>query len=84
MDECKPLDVGKGLLEDGAKLAIFDPKVSDEQIAYDMKGHTDNITTFKTAKEALDGAHAVCIMTEWDEFKMYDWKAGPGCAGPKP
>ena len=24
--------------------------------------------------EALDGAHAVTIMTEWDEFKAYDWK----------
>jgi len=71
--ETPAIDVGKGLIEDGAKLAIFDPKVTDEQIAYDMKGLTDSITTFKSAKEALDGAHACCIMTEWDEFKMYDW-----------
>jgi len=71
--ETPAIDVGKGLIEDGAKLAIYDPKVTDEQIAYDMKGLTDSITTFKSAKEALDGAHACCIMTEWDEFKMYDW-----------
>jgi UDPglucose 6-dehydrogenase len=24
--------------------------------------------------EALDQAHAVAILTEWDEFKTYDWK----------
>jgi UDPglucose 6-dehydrogenase len=23
--------------------------------------------------EALQGAHAVAILTEWDEFKSYDW-----------
>eukprot|EP00227_Mantoniella_beaufortii_P014766 CAMPEP_0197583904 /NCGR_PEP_ID=MMETSP1326-20131121/6670_1 /TAXON_ID=1155430 /ORGANISM="Genus nov. species nov., Strain RCC2288" /LENGTH=449 /DNA_ID=CAMNT_0043148187 /DNA_START=111 /DNA_END=1460 /DNA_ORIENTATION=- len=72
--ETPAIDVGRGLIEDGAKLAIFDPKVSDEQIALDMEGLTNNITTYKTAKEALEGAHAVCIMTEWDEFKLYDWK----------
>jgi len=33
-----------------------------------------NITCYKTAKEALDGAHAVTVMTEWDEFKSYDWR----------
>ena len=50
------IDVGRGLIEDGAKLAIYDPKVSDEQIAMDMEGMMDNITCFKAAKEALDGA----------------------------
>ena len=72
--ETPAIDVGRGLLEDGAKLAIYDPKVTDEQIAEDMEGMTENITTYKTAKEALADAHAVCIMTEWDEFKTYDWK----------
>ena len=50
------------------------PKVSEEQIAMDMEGLTDNITCYKSAMEALDGAHAVTVMTEWDEFKAYDWK----------
>ena len=47
---------------------------NDEQIAMDMEGLTDNITCYKSAMEALDGAHAVTVMTEWDEFKAYDWK----------
>ena len=72
--ETPAIDVGKGLIEDGAQLAIFDPKVSEEQIAMDMEGCMENITCYKSAKEALEGAHAVTIMTEWDEFKLYDWK----------
>jgi len=72
--ETPAIDVGKGLLEDGAKLAIYDPQVKETQIAMDMEGMMENITVYKTAAEALDGAHAVTIMTEWDEFKTYDWK----------
>jgi UDPglucose 6-dehydrogenase len=72
--ETPAIDVGRGLIEDGARLAIYDPKVSEEQIAMDMEGLTDNITCYKSAMEALDGAHAVTVMTEWDEFKAYDWK----------
>lgn len=28
-----------------------------------------------SAVEAIEGAHAVAILTEWDEFKKLDWKA---------
>lgn len=28
-----------------------------------------------SAVDAVDGAHAICVMTEWDEFKTYDYKA---------
>ena len=72
--ETPAIDVGKGLIEDGAQLAIYDPQVKEDQIAYDMEGMLGNITYYKAAKEALDGAHAVAVMTEWDEFKSYDWK----------
>lgn len=29
----------------------------------------------ESAVEAITGAHAVAILTEWDEFKTLDWKA---------
>ena len=45
--ETPAIDVGKGLIEDGAQLAIFDPKVSEEQIAMDMEGCMENITCYK-------------------------------------
>ena len=25
--------------------------------------------------KALEGAHAVAVLTEWDEFKSYNWQA---------
>lgn len=32
------------------------------------------IFVYKTPMEALDQAHAVALLTEWDEFKAYDWE----------
>ena len=28
----------------------------------------------KSPQEACDGAHAIVVVTEWDEFKTYDYK----------
>ena len=28
-----------------------------------------------TPEEATNKAHAIAILTEWDEFKTYDWKS---------
>lgn len=27
-----------------------------------------------TCNKAMDAAHAVAVLTEWDEFKEYDWE----------
>jgi UDPglucose 6-dehydrogenase len=31
------------------------------------------VTNFDDPYEAAKDAHAIAIMTEWDEFKDYDW-----------
>jgi UDPglucose 6-dehydrogenase len=28
----------------------------------------------KSSYEACDNAHAIAVLTEWDEFKQLDWK----------
>jgi UDP-glucose/GDP-mannose dehydrogenase family, UDP binding domain len=33
------------------------------------------VTIVKSAMEAIEGTHAVAILTEWKEFKSLDWKA---------
>merc|ERR1712151_304523 len=38
------------------------------------KGLDEAVTTATDPYEACDGAHAVCILTEWDEFKEYDYE----------
>ena len=32
------------------------------------------VATFSDPYEAVKDAHAIAIMTEWDEFKAYDWE----------
>lgn len=31
------------------------------------------MTTAATPTEAVEGAHAIAVLTEWDEFKTYDY-----------
>lgn len=68
----------KDFLQENARVAIYDPKVESEQIYMDLSepGVVDNrkeldkqITICSSAYEAAQGADAVVIVTEWDEFK---------------
>jgi len=34
----------------------------------------DDISIAKDAMEAAKDAHAICVLTEWDEFKEYDYQ----------
>lgn len=69
------------LLEEGAELAIHDPKVSANQIAVDLgqqTGASENrlgswhLTA--TPAEAVSGADAALVLTEWQAYASLDWK----------
>ena len=76
----------KDLLAEQAQLSVYDPKVTREQMFMEFK-YTLNITpestpnldnsivTSPSAADAAKGAHAIAVMTEWDEFKTLDFKA---------
>jgi UDPglucose 6-dehydrogenase len=70
--ESAAIYVCQDLLEEGAELSIYDPKVSHEQICQDLGIDPSNsqVTTEKDPYTASAGAHAVAILTEWDEFRM--------------
>ena len=36
--------------------------------------NTKYLTTHSNPYDAIAGAHALAIITEWDEFKTYDWQ----------
>ena len=39
------------------------------------ESENDNyLSSEKDPYKAVQGAHALAIITEWDEFKTYDWK----------
>ena len=74
--ESSAIYICKDLLEEQANLAIYDPKVEIEQIQRDLGIDSDNqyVTYCSDAYEATKDAHAVLILTEWDEFKALDFK----------
>lgn len=74
--ETAAIAVCRDLLAEGAKVYVYDPQVSEEQIRADVlgTGSNPNLIVVKSALEACSGAHAVAVLTEWDEFKDLDFK----------
>jgi UDPglucose 6-dehydrogenase len=74
--ESAAIYICQDLLEEQANLAIYDPKVELAQIQKDLDISTDNelVTYCVNAYEATKDAHAILILTEWDEFKALDFK----------
>ena len=74
--ESAAIYVCKHLLEEQAQLAIYDPKVSEAKIRQDLQLSEDNtsVTVCADAYAATKDAHAVLILTEWDEFKELDFQ----------
>jgi UDPglucose 6-dehydrogenase len=77
--ETPAIEVCRMLMEDGAKVYCYDPKVSREDAIAEFKAHNievdDKLLIWaKTPDEAIEGSHAIIVMTEWDEFKGYDYE----------
>merc|ERR1711865_910872 len=66
------------LMQDGAILQVYDPQVTRESAADEMKHHGMDVpdAQFKwmaSASEAVQDAHAIVILTEWGEFKTCNY-----------
>lgn len=80
--ESAAIYVADELLNERANLKIYDPKVEEKKILNDLnylgtRSEEENkkyINVINDPYEACKGAHAVAILTEWDEFMDYDWK----------
>jgi UDPglucose 6-dehydrogenase len=74
--EAPAIRICQDLLEEGAQLAIFDPKVSASQIADDLglAGEEGVWHTVESPLESVAGADAVLILTEWTSFAELDWR----------
>ena len=74
--ETAAISVCHNLLKEGAKVVVYDPRVPEAQIRSDVLGSekNPNLVVVKSALEACQGAHAVAVLTEWDEFKGLDFK----------
>lgn len=80
--ESAAIYVADYLLNEQAQISVFDPQVKENKILSDLNylesRHPDlnqkGINVAEDPYEACQGAHAIAILTEWDEFKAYDWK----------
>jgi len=80
--ESAAIYVADDLLSEQAHISVYDPKVGEEQILADLnyldtRSETENtkgIIVEKNPYAACEGAHAIAVLTEWDEFKDYNWQ----------
>lgn len=74
--ESAAISVVRGLLEENATVVVYDPKVPAEEIRRDVLGagvENPNLIVASGAEEAAEGAHALAVLTEWDQFKTLDF-----------
>jgi UDPglucose 6-dehydrogenase len=91
--EAPSIRICRDLIEEGAQLAIVDPKVEAGQIARDLdRGPVSSETAASSRPigadgswlhassplEAARGADAVLILTEWRDYRQLDWGAIAG------
>ncbi len=80
--ESAAIYVANDLLAEEANIVVFDPKVKIDQIYYDLdylesrstEENKRGLQVVESPYEACKDAHAISILTEWDEFKSYDWQ----------
>jgi len=80
--ESSAIYIADELINEQAKIAVYDPKVSEKQVLSDLdyletrsqEGNRESISAFANPYDACKDAHAIAILTEWDEFTAYDWK----------
>lgn len=82
--ESAAIYVAKELLDDQAEIHVYDPKVTKEQIYSDLRHCEDEgrsnlsleqrVIVHTDPYSAMEKAHAIAVLTEWDEFKSYDWQ----------
>ncbi|MEB3331442.1 MAG: nucleotide sugar dehydrogenase [Synechococcaceae cyanobacterium] len=88
--EAPAIRICRDLIEEGAQLAIVDPKVESAQIARDLERAPVSADVAAGSRplgadgcwlaagsplEAARGADAVLILTEWRDYRQLDWAA---------
>jgi UDPglucose 6-dehydrogenase len=80
--ESAAIYVADDLINEQAQIAVYDPKVSAKKVLADLdyletrstEKNSACVTSFADPYEACKNAHAIAVLTEWDEFVQYDWQ----------
>jgi len=79
--ESSAIYVANNLINEQAKIAVYDPKVNLDQMLSDLnyletrsdEENLKSISSNENAYEACKDAHAIAVLTEWDQFIKLDW-----------
>lgn len=69
--EAPALKIMRGLLEEGACLQVYDPEAL-ENARREFPPQDGRLRYCDSAYEAARGAHALLVVTEWEEFRQLD------------
>ena len=80
--ESAAIYVADDLLSEQAIIRVYDPKVSEDQIQYDLNylatrtsvQNAQGVQVLQDPYVACKDVHAIAVLTEWDEFKTFDWQ----------
>lgn len=80
--ESASIYVADYLLSEQAHIEVYDPKVKEENVFVDLdylntrseRENKEQVVVVNNPYKACEDAHAVAILTEWDEFTSYNWK----------
>jgi len=80
--ESAAIYVADGLLEEHANVHVYDPKVQEYQVYADLAylntrddaKNKELLNVVNDPYEVAKEAHAIAILTDWDEFVTYDWQ----------
>ncbi len=76
--ESASIYVADKLIKNKIKIDVYDPRVLESQIIFDLseinKDFEPNMINFVNDPIIdISGYNVIGIMTEWDEFKSYNW-----------
>jgi UDP-glucose 6-dehydrogenase len=71
--EAPSLKIIRRLLDEGANLRLYDPAAMGN-VQQVFPENPPRLVYCRSAIEAATGAHAILLVTEWDEFKQMDWE----------
>lgn len=80
--ESAAIYIADKLMEETANIHVYDPKVTKERMVEDInylntrseENNAELLNYCTDPYEACNDAHAIALITEWDEFVEYDWQ----------
>lgn len=80
--ESAAIYIADALIEERAHITVFDPKVTRAQMLNDLnqlgtrtlEENEQYLTVSNDPYQAADAAHAMALLTEWDQFKTLDYE----------